>query len=192
MFNKYTLLVNKNNKVPDNIEVLVNLIEIIDIDNEITLVEEETYNAYLSLKQFIKEKFNITIGIDGAYRSVKRQKELYNEFILKYGKSYADSIVAPAGCSEHHTGLAIDLAIYFDNEGYISTNDNFDRVDKIFKKFIHPYLHEFGFILRYLDSKQDITGYPYEPWHIRYIGKDIATAVYKDNITLEEYINNNL
>ena len=86
----------------------------------------------------------------------------------------------------------MDLAIYFDNEGYISTNDNFDRVDKIFKKFIHPYLHEFGFILRYLDSKQDITGYPYEPWHIRYIGKDIATAVYKDNITLEEYINNNL
>lgn len=188
MINKYTLLVNKENKVPDNVENLVNLVAALDIDNEACLVEEETYNEYLNLKKFVKEKFNIVIGIDGAYRSVKRQKELYNEFILKYGKSYADSIVASAGCSEHHTGLAIDLAIHFDNEGYISTNDNFEKVDKVFKEFIHPYLHSFGFILRYPENKEDITGYPYEPWHIRFVGKDIAKNIYENKITLEEYL----
>ncbi len=188
MINKYTLLVNKENKVPDNIESLVNLVDAIDIDNDACLVEEETYNAYIELKQFLKDNFNIKIGIDGAYRSVKRQKEIYNEFILKYGKSYADSIVAPVGCSEHHTGLAIDLAIFFDNEGYISTNDNFERVDKVFKEFIHPYLHNFGFILRYPEGKDYITRYPYEPWHIRYVGIENATYIYENKITLEEYL----
>lgn len=72
MINKYTLLVNKENKVPDNMENLVKLVEAIDIDNETSLVEEETYNAYIDLKKFLKDNFNIIIGIDGAYRSVER------------------------------------------------------------------------------------------------------------------------
>lgn len=189
MVDKYTLLVNKENKVPKDIKEQLSFVEAIDIDNESTLVENETYEAYLKLMKYIKEEFNISIGIDGAYRSVERQEELYNKFILKYGKTYADSIVAPVGCSEHHTGLAIDIAIYFKGEGYISTNDNFDKVDKVFKEFIHPYLHEFGFILRYQEGKENITGYPYEPWHIRYVGIENAKYIYNNHLTLEEYIN---
>lgn len=190
MIDKYTLLVNKENKVPENIENIFEFIETTDTENKQVLIEKETYNEFLKLKDYILEKENVLIGIDGGYRSVKRQEELYYAFIKKYGKEYADSIVAPVGCSEHHTGLAIDVGIYFENEGYIIVNDNFERVDEIFKKNIHQYLHMFGFILRYPEGKEHITGYPYEPWHIRYVGKEIAKDIYSKNLTLEEYLVN--
>lgn len=189
MINKYTLLVNKENKVPENIENIFELVETTDTENKPVLIEKETLDEFINLKNFLLEKENILIGIDGGYRSVKRQEELYYEFIKKYGKEYADSIVAPIGCSEHHTGLAIDLGIYFENEGYIIVKDNFDRVDIVFKNKIHQYLHLFGFIIRYPKDKEEITGYPYEPWHIRYVGKEIAKDIYTNNLTLEEYLN---
>ena len=65
--------------------------------------------------------------------------------------------------------------------------------DELFNKediylVIHKYLHKFGFILRYPKDKEDITGYNYEPWHIRYVGKEVASIIYNNNITLEEYV----
>ncbi len=189
MIDKYTLLVNKENKVPENIENIFELIQTNDTENEPVLIEKETFDAFIKLKNFILEKENILIGIDGGYRSVKRQEDLYYEFVKKYGKEYADSLVAPAFCSEHHTGLAIDVGIYFENEGYIIVNDNFDKVNIVFKNHIHKYLNLFGFILRYPENKEKITGYPYEPWHIRYVGKEIANNIYTNNLTLEEYLN---
>lgn len=180
-----TVLVNKNNKLKDSYYNRVNLITIQDIKGNDTKIEEETYKAYLELEEFLKEK-GILIGIDSAYRSYDHQQELYLEFCNKYGKDYADSIVAPVGTSEHHTGLAIDLAIKTET-GYLDDNLESEKYHNTYNE-IHKYLSDFGFILRYPKDKEKITGYSYEPWHIRYVGKFVAKIIAEKNYTLEEYL----
>ena len=101
----------------------------------------------------------------------------------KYGLDYAEEMVAMPGTSEHHTGLAIDIVINKDGE-WIEENKYLLNEQDIFSK-IHRDLKYFGFIVRYPKGKQDITGYPYEPWHLRYIGKDAEKI---GNLTLEEYL----
>ena len=180
-----TNLINKENKVKDSFYKRINLIDIVAEDGTNTKIEEETYQAYLKLKEFLQTK-NIFIEIDSAYRSVERQQQLYLEFCEKYGKEYADSVVAPPGTSEHHTGLAIDLSIK--NEfGYIEENDDYELYHKTYNE-VHQNLKDFGFILRYPKGKEYITGYKYEPWHIRYVGVEHATAIMSQGITLEEYL----
>lgn len=90
------------------------------------------------------------------------------------------------GTSEHHTGQAIDLVIMKDNK-WIIENEELLRENDIFER-IHKVLKYFGFILRYPKGKEYITGYSYEPWHIRYVGEDIAMNI--GNLTLEEYLEN--
>lgn len=186
--NIYTILVNKENKIQDNIESFIKLVPAKDTNNKRILIEEKTYLQYQKLQEFISKKENLLIGIENAYRTANRQKKIYEEFILCYGKDYADSIVAPVNCSEHQTGLAIDLELYFKEEGFISNNKNFDRTRVVFEKKVHKYLYEFGFILRYPKNKEDITKYPYEPWHIRYVGEETAKEIFSKSLTLEEYI----
>lgn len=180
-----TNLINKDNKIKESFYKRINLIDIVTEDNTNAKIEEETYQAYKKLKQFLKTK-NIFIEIDSAYRSIDRQKELYNEFCTKYGKEYADSVVAPPGTSEHHTGLAIDLSIKNKGE-YIEENTNYDLYHKTYNE-IHKYLKDFGFILRYPKEKEHITKYPYEPWHIRYVGEFVSKIIAENNYTLEEYL----
>lgn len=180
-----TILVNKQNPIKESYYKRVNLIDIVTEDNTETKIEKETYKAYLELKKYLKEK-NIQIEIDSAYRSIKHQQELYNEFCDKYGKDYATSVVAPPTTSEHHTGLALDLAIK--NEvGYIDEKENYELYHQTYNE-IHQILKDFGFILRYPKEKEHITGYPYEPWHIRYVGKFVSKIIAENNYTLEEYL----
>lgn len=180
-----TTLINKDNKIKESFYKKVNFIDIKDIDGNDTKIEKETYENYLELQEFLKTK-NIIIGIDSAYRSEQRQSELYQEFIEKYGKEYADKIVAPVGTSEHHSGLAIDLALKSNNE-YLDADMVHEDQEPIYKE-VHKHLKDFGFILRYPEGKEHITGYPYEPWHIRYVGKFVAKIIYEKNYTLEEYL----
>jgi tRNA pseudouridine55 synthase len=180
-----TLLINKDNKIKESYYKRVNFIDIKDIDNQDTKIEKETYEQFLKLQKFLQEK-DIIIGIDSAYRSEQRQLELYNEFIEKYGQEYADKIVAPVGTSEHHTGLAIDLALKSNNE-YLDADMVHQEQEPIYQE-IHKHLKDFGFILRYPEGKESITGYPYEPWHIRYVGEFVAKIIYENNYTLEEYL----
>ena len=180
-----TLLINKDNKIKESYYKRVNFINIKDIDNQDTKIEKETYEQFLKLQKFLQEK-DIIIGIDSAYRSEQRQLELYNEFIEKYGQEYADKIVAPVGTSEHHTGLAIDLALKSNNE-YLDADMVHQEQEPIYQE-IHKHLKDFGFILRYPERKESITGYPYEPWHIRYVGEFVAKIIYENNYTLEEYL----
>ena len=180
----YSTLVNKDNKIKDNYLDRIDLVETIDVDNEKVNVEKTTYQAYIELKDFFIEK-GIEIGIDSAYRSIEYQKQVYDEFVVKYGKEYADNYVAVPGYSEHHTGLVIDLCIKV-NGVFPDNNDDLMKHEDIFKE-IHKYLKDFGFILRYPKGKEEITGYPYEPWHIRYVGKFIAKIIDENNLTLEEY-----
>ncbi|MBO4276203.1 D-alanyl-D-alanine carboxypeptidase family protein [Candidatus Saccharibacteria bacterium] len=91
------------------------------------------------------------------------------------------------GYSEHHTGLAVDIFV-IDSGKIIRDNDDMIASVEIFAK-IHELLPKYGFILRYIEGKEDITGYSYEPWHLRYIDSpEIAKEITEKGLTLEEYL----
>ena len=181
----YAILINKDNKIKNNYLKKINLTATKDIDNEEVFVEEKTYKAYLKLKEYLISK-NINIEINSAYRSEEYQQKIYDDYIIKYGKEYTEKTVALPGTSEHHTGLAIDLALQIDGKNITDSKELLDY-NHVFKK-IHTCLKEFGFILRYPQQKKHITGYDYEPWHIRYVGPLIANIIEENNYTLEEYL----
>ena len=115
-----------------------------------------------------------------TYRNYGYQKKLYKHYVKTKGKKYANVCSAKAGHSEHQTGLAVDVA----NSSL--DYDNFDQTNEF--EWMKNNAHKYGFILRYPKDKTSITGYKYEPWHYRYVGKDIAHIIYQKKITLEEYI----
>lgn len=186
----YRVLVNKTHPVPEDYLSRVELIPVCGIEQREFLLERRTFAAYEALAAFVKEKENIVIGAGNGYRSLELQQQIYERFCATYGKDYADAIVAPVGKSEHHMGICIDLSLYFEGEGFLSNNDHFDRIRPVFEKHIHPHLHKFGFILRYPLGKEEITGYPYEPWHIRYVGSDAAREIAREGLTMEEWAKN--
>lgn len=183
----YSVLVNKKNIIKDNYLKKITFVTKKDVNNNEILIEENTYQAYLNLKKFLKTK-NIIIGLDSAFRSIEDQQKIYDDFIIEYKKEYSDKVVAPVGHSEHHTGLAIDLTLNINNK-WLENNKELMTYEYIFKE-INNYLHHFGFILRYPKNKENITGYIYEPWHIRYVGKVVSKIIYDNNWTLEEYLEN--
>lgn len=183
----YLILINKDNKIKNSFYKYLKLVDAKDVDRNTCQVEESTYKNYLELKEYLEKK-NIIVGIDSSYRNLEKQQEIMDDYVIKYGKEYANSFVAPVGASEHHTGLAIDLDIFYRDHFLIDNNELMQHEDLYLE--IHQYLAQFGFILRYPKGKEEITGYPYEPWHIRYVGKLVANIIYQNNWTLEEYLNN--
>ena len=122
-------------------------------------------------------------GIESAYRSSEYQQQVYDEMKDEYGSEYAEKYVAHPGNSEHHTGLALDLGIFYDDgsEGSFSGSDNADWMAKNSWKY--------GFIRRYAENKIDITGISNEAWHFRYTGVPHAFYMHHNDLCLEEYIN---
>ena len=179
----YTKLVNKENLWKEKDLTKINLVEIIDINENKRKIEEKTKEAYDELKNYLKQK-NIEIGITEGYRTVEEQINLRNALLKEKGLSYIENFVALPYESEHHTGLAIDIAIKKENE-YIDEELELTKEDY---KIIHETLPKYGFILRYPKNKEKITGYNYEPWHLRYVGKVPAQIIYNNNLTLEEYL----
>ena len=125
------------------------------------------------------KKENIIIYGGSGYRSYSYQQDLYNRYVARDGKKEADTFSARAGYSEHQTGLAMD--IMNSNWGYI------DEIDEEYTWLVNN-SYKYGFILRYLEGKEDITGYVYEPWHYRYVGVELATEITKLGITYDEYV----
>ena len=182
----YLILVNKDNKLPDDWKNIVELDSTKDAWDEEIQVESGTLKKFYELKKYF-EKENIYIEIDSSYRSIEEQQRIWNEYEKEFGINYTKRFVAVPGYSEHHTGLAIDICLRKGNK-IIGENKDLMNEEKSFLK-IHKKLADYGFILRYPNGKESITGYGYEPWHIRYI-KDIKTAKYimDNNLTLEEYL----
>jgi len=183
----YTTLVNKKNPMKDSFYKKINLVNVKNIEEEEIQVEEQTYQAFLKLQAALKKQ-NITIGINSAYRSIEKQQEIYQEMIEENKKEF----VAEPKTSEHHTGLALDISILpkLDIKEEMSEEEKNELLEDNKKKWfiIHSYLANFGFILRYPEGKEDITGYPYECWHIRYVGEFPAKIIKENNLTLEEYL----
>ncbi len=182
-----TLLINKDHKIKNSYFNKVKLQKIKNYKDEEILIEENTYQAFLKLQAFLKTK-KITIAIDSAYRSLEDQEKLYYDYTKYYGEDYATKIVAPVGYSEHHTGLAIDIVVLINNHFPKDNTEVLNHIEE-YQRLV-PYLSKFGFIIRYPEGKENITGYPYEPWHIRYVGSFVASIIAPKNWTLEEYHQN--
>ena len=181
----YLLLVNKKHKLPDDWVEKVELITARNILGREFLVERKTLEQFEALRIKLLEE-GVNIELDSTYRSVQRQQELWEEFEKEYGIDYCRKYVAIPGYSEHHTGLVVDVCLIKDGV-VIDDNDDMIAEREIFAK-VHERLADYGFILRYLEGKEDITGYSYEPWHLRYVGIEIAKEIKEKRITLEEYL----
>ncbi len=173
----YTILINKEHKITPSQMKKISIIKTKNEEGKEIEIEIETQKAYQKLKEFLKQK-EIYIEIDSAYRSFTKQQKMQEE-------EPKNKNIAQVGYSEHHTGLALDLTIYSNNH-FLKTKEEKLKQESIYKK-IHQELSNFGFILRYPKGKEEITKYPYSPWHIRYVGKTIAKIMEKNNYTLEEY-----
>lgn len=186
----YQALVNKKYKYQYQKEMFLGrvLVPAVDVDGNQIEIEEKTYQAYLDLQKKLKEEENITIGICSGYRDEKTQQQIFSDFVSLYGEDYAKKTVAMVGCSEHHTGLCLDFSVFADGKFLVEHSDIMEYLEDYEK--ISSYFSKFGFILRYPKDKEKVTGYAYEPWHIRYVGKSLAEKLYQEGLTLEEYYQN--
>lgn len=118
----------------------------------------------------------LNIYISSGFRSYASQKSIYNRYVGRDGRALADTYSARPGHSEHQTGLAVDLN---------TITQSFGRTKE--GRWVAEHCHEYGFIIRYPEGKSHITGYCFEPWHLRYVGIDAATEIARSGLCLEEY-----
>jgi len=140
---------------------------------------EEAYQAFINMYNKALES-DIKLIINSSYRSYEDQENTYNQLKKTYGTERAEQQAARPGHSEHETGLSFDVF----TSGY-STTSEFKNSDAY--AWLKEHAHQFGFIERYPEDKEYITGYAFESWHWRYVGKEIAQKIYEEQITLDEY-----
>lgn len=138
-------------------------------------VDATAENAFKKMQSAAAAE-GLNIYISSGFRSYEYQSGLYERYANRDGYAAADRYSARPGHSEHQTGLAFDLNTIDDS--FADTREG---------KWVAENCHKYGFIIRYPKGKEDITGYMYESWHIRYLGVDMATKVYESGKTLEEY-----
>lgn len=133
----------------------------------------------------------VSLIICYGYRTIEQSRQLFEKQVnkqLTLGLSQEDAViearrwVAPPGTSEHHTGLALDIV----TPSHQVLNHAFANTDAGIWMAAHSW--EYGFVIRYPEDKQDITGITYEPWHVRYVGKEHAAAMHESGECLEEYL----
>lgn len=117
-----------------------------------------------------------------GYRSYERQKAIYERNVEVYGKEETDTFSAEPGTSEHQTGLAMDVT---SAQVAFKLEQSFGETTE--GEWLAEHAHEHGFIIRYREGSKDITGYMYEPWHLRYVGENLSSDVHEQQVTLEEF-----
>ncbi len=118
----------------------------------------------------------LNIYISSGFRSYSSQRSIYNRYVSRDGRALADTYSARPGHSEHQTGLSIDLNTITQSFGNTAEG-----------RWVAAHCHEYGFILRYPKGKTHVTGYCFEPWHLRYVGVEAATKIVSSGLCLEEY-----
>jgi D-alanyl-D-alanine carboxypeptidase len=131
------------------------------------------------------KKVNLNLTMNSGFRSSKLQAFYFNNYVKQSGLEAAKRYSAEPGHSEHQTGLSFDLS-YTDRKCYLDAC--FGETDA--GVWLAENAHSYGFILRYPKDKEEITGYQYEPWHFRFVGKDIATEIFDQKLSYEEYLAN--
>ena len=183
---KIDVLVNKKRNLPYDYvpEDLVTLDEVPTVleNPEVNQLRNAAYEALKDLFKAAKEESGYELYARSGYRSYNTQTSLYSSYVESYGRAAADKYSAKQGQSEHQTGLSIDITCEALN---FKLDDTFGETEE--GKWVAENAHRFGYIIRYPKGKEDITGYMYEPWHIRFLGTELAGKVYESGLTLEEY-----
>lgn len=180
------LLINKEHSIPDDYTFTLGTIE---GTNGSMKCDERIMDDLLNMRQAAGED-GIDLVICSPYRDMDRQEMLFNRKITRYmnrGLSYmeayqlASQLVMVPGASEHQLGLALDIV----TGSYVTLDEGFADTDA--GKWLAENSCRFGFILRYPEGKEYITGVEYEPWHFRYVGVEAAVVITEKQITLEEF-----
>ncbi|MDE6759828.1 MAG: M15 family metallopeptidase [Lachnospiraceae bacterium] len=179
------LLVNKEKVLPEDYDV-----SIVSLNNG----QQVAADIYDDLRDMLftgEEEEGLSFLVASGYRTKEKQMQLVEEEIIKnqsfgmtYEEAYEDAMltVAPTGYSEHETGLAVDIVAV--------ANQRLDETQEYTREnqWLRENCYKYGFILRYPKDKEDITGFSYESWHFRYVGKEAAKEITEKGITLEEYL----
>jgi len=177
---KEKMLVNKFNYLPEGYD---DNLDISKIKNWYAYgdcqILTEVYDEYISMYNAAKED-GMELIINSGFRTNDEQKELYKDMDKSRGREYADKYAARPGFSEHETGLALD--IFTPDYATTTTFENSEEY-----KWLLNNSYKYGFILRYPKDKEYLTGYAYESWHYRYVGRDLAKKVYDSGLTYDEY-----
>ena len=171
LVNKYYYL--EKDYIPENLETISNRYAL----SNMKMVKEAKV-AFEEMASNAKKE-NLNIIAMSCYRSYEYQINLYNKYVKVDGREKADTYSGRPGHSEHQTGLAVD--VYNGKENYT----NFEKTKEF--EWMKKHAYEYGFILRFPKDKETETGYVYESWHYRYVGKEIATYIKEHNISFEEY-----
>lgn len=180
-----TVLANKNNAL-DESQVPSDLVTI-DVPYAIENPEVRQLREEASEQLSIMFDEALSDGIEliarSGYRSYNTQEELYTNYVNANGQEAADRFSARPGTSEHQTGLAMDIT---SESVDLQLVESFEDVPE--GEWLAENAHRFGFHLRYPEGKENITGYQFEPWHYRYFGEDLATHLYENGLTYEEFL----
>lgn len=170
------LIVNKTYSLPENY-VPTNTYKTVNTANCTDCLDKTAIDAYNKMKSDASAN-GLTLWIASGFRSYGYQTALYNGYVKANGKTAADTYSARPGHSEHQSGFAFDLNTV--SESFASTKEGI---------WVNQNCHKYGFIIRYPKGKDSETGYIYEPWHLRYVGEDLATKLFNggDWITMETY-----
>ena len=179
----YSILVNKYHYLDDNYTPE----DLVDVPwkyrfggaNDKITIRSEVMDSFLEMWNAAYEE-GYYLLVDSGFRGYDEQKSVYDDYSKRFGLSYADSIAARPGYSEHQTGLALD--IYSKQNASAKT---FATTD-VYKWLINN-CYKYGFILRYPEGKSSLTGYSFESWHYRYVGKDEAKKIVDSGLTFDEY-----
>lgn len=179
------VLVNKNNKLPEDYKVSLK-----QLPDRTNFADMKAYDAMCSMLKDARKE-GLVLEVCSSYRSVERQKELFEEdmrALVRKGYSYLDAYdevakeTMPPGYSEHSTGLAFDIVAL----SYQMLNEKQEKTEE--NKWLQEHCAEYGFILRYPKGKEEITGISYESWHFRYVGTEMAKYIMENGLTLEEFL----
>ena len=170
-----TVLVNKYHMLPAGfVPQLEELGKLYGVGS----MQPEAAQAFRVMADYARAD-GISLVSVSAYRSYDRQSTLYRSYKKQYGQAQADTFSARPGYSEHQTGLAVDV-------NTASSSAHFENTKAY--AWLKEHCAQYGFLLRYPQGKEAITGYRFEPWHYRYVGVEIATACMEQGITYEEYL----
>ena len=171
------LIVNKTFSLPSGYEPENTHAPVSGQDRVVEGVTEETWTAFENMRDAAEQE-GLTLTISSGYRSYNYQITLYDEYVKESGKEAADVVSARPGYSEHQSGLCFDLN---------SIDDDFASSSE--GKWVNDNCYKYGFCLRFPEQKEEYTGYKYESWHLRYVGRELAEKLYNNGswLSLEEY-----
>ena len=178
-------MMNKSRKLPAGYipEDLVRItVPTILSFEEVNHLRRPAAEALSRMFRTAEEEMNYILSARSGYRSYKTQVSLFDSNVRAHGREYADKFSAQPGTSEHQSGLAMDITAEVMN---YQLEQSFGETPE--GRWTAENAHRFGFIIRYPEGKEGITGYAYEPWHLRYVGKTLAGEIFSRQLCLEEY-----